>query len=237
MTPSLCRSCQTVYPLSAGADGRASCPGCGALIDVATSCDVFVSFASEDLDQARQVVTAFTAAGIGCWLAPERIEVGESFLQEIDTALACARVLVLVLSRHAVTSPWVEMEVTRAKSSGCRILPLKIDDFEVPRTYRMLLSHHQWQDTGSDFERAIDGLINRTREELVRRAAAPASLSAATSAREPPTPVAPEGVNPQRSPYVGPRPFSSRMADRFFGRQREAESLLRLITQSSPHYS
>src|SRR5688572_29501349 len=101
-TPSFCPSCQGTFPLDADLDGRASCPGCGALVAVTTSCDVFVSFASEDLARARSVVSAFTAAGVTCWLAPERVEVGESFIQEIDTALTDASVLVLLLSQSAV---------------------------------------------------------------------------------------------------------------------------------------
>ena len=233
-TPSFCPSCQATFPLDADVDGRASCPGCGALVAVTTSCDVFVSFASEDLARARSVVSAFTAVGVTCWLAPERVEVGESFIQEIDSALTNASVLVLLLSRFAVASPWVEMEVTVAKSNRCLILPLKIDKFEVPRSFRMLLSHHQWEETsGKSVDTSMERVIEKVRAELRRRAARP--LAADPAPAESTTPIeapVPEGVNPLVSPYVGPQPFSKRMADRFFGRQQEAEALLRLLARS-----
>jgi hypothetical protein len=202
------------------------------LLTVATSCDVFVSFATEDLSCARDVVSKFTAAGISCWLAPERIGVGQSFTKQIFDGLEHASVLVLILSRYATSSPWVDMELTQAKANECLILPLKVDEFDVPPTFRMLLNLHQWEEVPkSGFETSIDRLIDKTRTELLRRAPGPQPEPSPQVALRPTEPTL-LGVNPDVSPYVGPQPFPTVMADRFFGRQQEAEALLRLIGRS-----
>jgi hypothetical protein len=189
--------------------------------------DVFVSYARQDSDRAREVVERLGAAGIGCWLDRDGIRGGDSFSDRIAQAISEARVVVLILSSRAVESTWVRDEITEAKTLKRRIVPLKIEDFELPRSWRLMLAHHQWEEMlGPPSAITLDGFVASVKAQLLQEAASAAPVR--IEAR----PIAPpvlEGVNPAESPYVGPRPFTPRMIDRFFGRQREAEDLLRLI--------
>jgi hypothetical protein len=191
--------------------------------------EVFVSYARGDLECARQVVDRLCAAGIGCWIDTDRIEAGDSFADRITQAITDARVVVLILSSRAVESVWVRDEITEAKTLRRRIVPLKIEDFDVPRAWRLMLAHHQWEETfGSSRAADLDDFVERVKSQLLQEAARTTPLR--IEAR----PIAPPvlgGVDPNDPPYVGPRPFTARMIDRFFGRQREAEDLLRLITR------
>ena len=229
-TSVFCERCATVVAVEADGDG--ACPICGAGCETGAGCDVFISYATPNFAVAQQVVSGLAAAGIRPWLAPERIGTGEDFLEVIAPALLEARVVVLILSAAAVKSVWVRREVTDAVSRGCPVLPLRIEDFAIPRAWKILLLHNQWEDTFREaFDTHIDRLVARVQAKLRERTA---------DALQPPldivpTPIAPaplEGVNPDFSPYAGPRPFAARMADRFYGREREAAELLKLIRRS-----
>lgn len=231
-TPVFCASCAAVVDLPEASAAGVPCPGCGALLETPAGCDVFISYATADLAAARQVATALHAAGIRHWLAPERIGIGESFLTAIDAALQQSRVLVLILSSASVRSPWVRREVTDSVSQRRPVLPLRVEAFDMPREWQILLSHNQWEDAFREaFDVHLDRLVARVQAELRAAAARPLGEPAAPVATA--IELAPlEGVNPDVSPYAGPRPFPTRMADRFFGREHEAEALLGLIARS-----
>jgi len=217
------------------ADGKAPCPACGALLYAQATCDVFISYASQDINRARELARMFRNTEISYWLAPEdRINLGNWFLSAIAKALSEAKVVVLVLSRHCVDSPWVVRELQEAANNGCAILPLKIEDFDLPRAFRMLLGPHQWQAIEeASFERWTDQVVDRVREELRNHAASTvAKVHHAPVVARSIHPAPLEGVDHSVEPYVGPRPFPPDMAGKFFGRDREAQALLEAISKS-----
>src|SRR6266704_3126335 len=89
--------------------------------------DVFVSYASQDATTANSVVEALERQGIRCWIAPRDVTPGSQYADEIVGAINDAKVLVLVLSRHAVASSHVGREIERAASKRRRIVALRID--------------------------------------------------------------------------------------------------------------
>jgi hypothetical protein len=63
--------------------------------------DVFISFASEDLDDVAQPLhDALTAAGLEVWFAPLTLKIGDSQRGEIDRGIATSRFAVVILSRN-----------------------------------------------------------------------------------------------------------------------------------------
>src|SRR5882724_1268699 len=228
-TAAFCEPCGKLVSVEI-TSGAAPCPTCGVLLEGLDGHDVFISYATEDLTTAEHVRHRLHAAGIRSWLAPERIGAGESFLEVIQDALDASRVVVLILSSNAVRSPWVRREVTDAISRERPVVPMRTEDFELPRDWRFLLSLIQWEDGARDqLGTHLDSLVSRIEAKL-RQAAASATAGPATVVATPRGERPPEGVRPSISPYVGPQPFSARMGDRFFGRSHEAETLLRLIT-------
>ncbi len=228
-TAVFCERCSGVVIVEYAAGQDAACPDCGDALRPPAACDVFISYATPDLEVARQVGAALAARNINYWLAPERIEVGDSFLTKITADLAEANVVALILSRAATKSPWVRAEVTLAISAGTAVLPLKVEEFDLPREFVMLLAHANWMEAyRGGVGSYIEPFVSKVQEKLRDSSAIfPAVVE------EPATP-APQarpklGVKPHQSPYVGPQPFPRQMAGKFFGRHHEAAEILKQV--------
>jgi TolB-like protein/tetratricopeptide (TPR) repeat protein len=111
-----------------------------------SGCDVFVSYASQDVAIANSVVESLEKNGIRCWIAPRDVTPGSQYADEIVGAINDAKVFVLVLSEHAVTSAHVGREIERAASKRRRVIALKIDAAPLTRSFEYFLSESQWID-------------------------------------------------------------------------------------------
>jgi TolB-like protein/Tfp pilus assembly protein PilF len=150
--------------------------------------DVFVSYASQDGAVANAIVLALERAGLSCWIAPRDVVPGSLYADEIVGAINDARVVVLVLSRHSVTSPHVGKEIERASSKRRRILAFHVDSAPLTRGFEYFLSESQWIDaTGGRMDVAIARLVEAVRRHLDQSAAA-----------QPHTHPAPPSVRPTR---------------------------------------
>ncbi len=75
----------------------------------------FLSYASEDQSIVERLYDDLEAEGVRCWLAPIDLKPGDRFPQHIEDAIRHFDKLVLVLSKHALQSGWVEHEVNLAR--------------------------------------------------------------------------------------------------------------------------
>src|ERR1700722_3087733 len=107
---------------------------------------VFVSYASQDAKIANAVVENLEQLGIKCWFAPRDVTPGSQYADQIVAAINDAKVLVLVLSEHAIASPHVGREIERAASKGRRIIGLRADAAPLTRSFEYFLSESQWID-------------------------------------------------------------------------------------------
>lgn len=87
----------------------------------ASSGDVFVSYASQDVAIADAVVATLEKSGIKCWIAPRNVTPGALYADGIIRAINEAKVLVLVLSASSIASKHVGKEVERASSKVGRL--------------------------------------------------------------------------------------------------------------------
>jgi TIR domain len=110
---------------------------------------VFVSHASQDAAVANAVVENLEQRGIKCWIAPRDVTLGSQHADEIVGAINGTKVLVLVLSEHAVASPHVGREVERAASKRRRIIVLRTDAVPLTRSFEYFLSESQWIDVAA----------------------------------------------------------------------------------------
>jgi TolB-like protein len=108
--------------------------------------EVFVSYASQDAAIANAVVKNLEQHGIKCWIAPRDVTPGSRYADEIVGAINDSKVLVLVLSEHAIASPHVGREIERAASKRRRIVGLRIDAEPLTRSFEYFLSESQWLD-------------------------------------------------------------------------------------------
>ena len=106
--------------------------------------DVFVSYSQPDHVVAHELVARVEAGGIQCWIAPRDVPLGESWPAAIIGAINNARVMVLVFSAAANSSPQVCREVERAINRGVRVLPFRIADIVPTADLEFFLSSRNW---------------------------------------------------------------------------------------------
>ena len=108
---------------------------------------VFVSHASEDKDRfVVEFARRLRENGVDAWLDQWEMKPGDSLVDKIfEEGLKEARAVIVVLSKVSVQKPWVREElntsVVNRISRGTRLIPVVIDDCEVPESLRSTL----WQ--------------------------------------------------------------------------------------------
>ena len=88
----------------------------------------FISYQTNDIDDAYWVKKVLIENGINCWMAPDSIPGGSSYADEIDDAINGCTVFVLVLSEQTQHSKWVKKELDRAINTGKLVLPFMIEN-------------------------------------------------------------------------------------------------------------
>ena len=122
------------------------------------SIDVFVSYASEDLDRVKPLIAAFEEQGWKVWWDKELV-VGPSYEDKIEAALEAARCVVVVWSSHSIKSQWVRTEAHEGFEREI-LVPLLLDDVKPPLAYRIsqTATMFDWPDQSGQLENVIVGI-------------------------------------------------------------------------------
>ena len=86
--------------------------------------DVFLSYASPNEAEAREITDAVQSAGGRVFLSPKNLMPGVDFAEEIRMALVASRQLWLLVSPDSLASPWVISEWGAAWVLGKPIIPI-----------------------------------------------------------------------------------------------------------------
>lgn len=125
---------------------------------------VFISYSSAEYNEAKQIAKRIEAAGYGYWMAPESIEGGKSYAQQIPQAIHGAEVILVVLSQKAMDSKWVAKEVDRAINENKRVMPFLIEDAPMTDEFQFYLTNVQnyrgYLDFDAEFSRLLADLRN-----------------------------------------------------------------------------
>ena len=92
----------------------------------------FISYSSEDETFVKRLHDDLQSEGVRCWFAPEDLKPGDKFQIRIEEAIRRYDKLMLVLSKHSITSKWVEYEVGIAlqkehKGKHHVLFPIRLD--------------------------------------------------------------------------------------------------------------
>lgn len=93
----------------------------------------FISYASQDEAFATRLSADLQHEKVSCWFAPEQMKSGDKRRQRIDESIRFSDKLLLVLSEHALASPWVQHEVESAfakeeQHGGQVLFPIALHD-------------------------------------------------------------------------------------------------------------
>ncbi len=107
---------------------------------------IFISHSSQDKHIAEELCKALEMKGFGCWICTRDIEGGQSFAKAIVKAIKQSCLLILVFSKNANSSEFVEREVNHAVSNKIRLFPLKTENVEPSESLAFLIGLNQWLD-------------------------------------------------------------------------------------------
>lgn len=102
---------------------------------------IFLSHSSKDKKFVRKISDALISQGYETWLDEKDILIGESITNKISKGLNDCDVVLVFLSKYSVDSNWVNAEwqvkfFKQVNDGGVYVLPLKIEDCEIPTLLR-----------------------------------------------------------------------------------------------------
>ena len=98
------------------------------------SSEVFISYASKDRKRILDLVDRLSAAGVSVWIDQMGIEGATMWSQEIVAAIRDCKVLILAISKNSAGSENVVKEVALASEGRKRILPVYLEQAEIPES-------------------------------------------------------------------------------------------------------
>ena len=126
-----------------------------------TSPSVFISYAHQDADVARNLTEKLRAAGIGVW-GDAQNQLGDNWAERIESQLRSADYMLILVTTAALQSKQVMANASpRAmREYGDRdvtVVPVLLEDVELPPS----LSGIQYLDFRGSQDRAIEALVSR----------------------------------------------------------------------------
>ncbi len=102
--------------------------------------EIFVSYSREDQAQVFPIVEKLRERGLNIWIDQEGIHGAKLWSQEIVKAIESSKVFILFASAKAFLSKNVTKELALASESDKHILPIFIEDAEIPAAMKYQLA-------------------------------------------------------------------------------------------------
>ena len=132
----------------------------------------FISYSSKDDAFAKRLHADLQNTGVRCWFAPHDLPIGAKTWDAIDAAIRVRDKLLLILSKNAIASDWVEDEVSKAFAEERRrnqvvLFPVRIDETVMKtdepwavklRDQRNIGDFRRWKDHDA-YQQAFDRVL------------------------------------------------------------------------------
>lgn len=102
--------------------------------------DAFISHSSKNHALAAKVAAGLAAAGLDAWLDDTDITLGALLRAQLQAAIARCRVLILLWSKSASGSRWINAEWLTAYHLDTFIVPCTLDDTALPQCLRATIT-------------------------------------------------------------------------------------------------
>jgi adenylate cyclase len=137
---------------------------------------VFLSYAREDLETARQLAECVGRAGHEVWW-DRHIQGGSRYTNEIDRALKDSEAVVVLWSETSVESAWVQDEAAEGRDTG-RLVPVTLNASRPPLGFRQFhaIDLGTWNGAGDPAN--LDELV-----DAIGKTAGPSSAPASPKAQ------------------------------------------------------
>lgn len=121
---------------------------------------VFLSHTKADIQFAKRLSASLREAGHKVWFDENENRTGDSILDRVQEGIRESRFLALLLSKNSVESEWVREEwkakwMEERKTNRYAILPIKIDDTDVP----LFLADRVYADFRLDYTGGLTQLL------------------------------------------------------------------------------
>src|SRR6476469_201898 len=111
---------------------------------------IFLSYAREDVDSAKQLAGCIASAGHEVWW-DRHIQGGSRFSSEIGRELKSAEAVVVLWSEASVEPAWVQDEAAEGRDSG-RLVPVSLNGSRPPLGFRQFHTVELADDLGDLLE-------------------------------------------------------------------------------------
>lgn len=136
--------------------------------------DVFISYKTEEFDEANWVKATLETNGITCWMAPMSIPGGSSYAVEIPQAIRQCKVFVLILSEKSQQSKWVPRELDQAINENKTVMPFMLENCALKDDFNFYLTNVQRYAAYESKSRAIEKMIREIKALLEAHGEEPA---------------------------------------------------------------
>jgi hypothetical protein len=120
---------------------------------VSTAPMFFLSHSMLDAAEVEKVHTAIAALGVHVYLAEHDPQPGTSLAAKVTTAIRASDAVVVLLTKSAAESPWVQQEIGVAHEAGKLIVPIRQSGINVNMG---VLAGVEWIE--ADFADPVDAL-------------------------------------------------------------------------------
>ena len=144
--------------------------------------DVFISYSRRDyVDESYNVIpgnaiaeiqNVFDENGITYWFDKDGIYSGQEFIEIITGAIAESKMLIFISSKHSNESMWTEGEIFEALDGEKAIIPVKIDNSQYNKKFKLLIRPLDYIDYQENPPNALKDLlraINKVKEDIAQK--------------------------------------------------------------------